>query len=49
LHFQGGEYPYERLVLPLVRRGPEPDCLLMAAVLPQTLIDLKATLKDCVG
>jgi hypothetical protein len=49
LHYQGARYPFEQLMLPLVRRGPEPDCLLMAAVLPQTLIDLKATLKTCVG
>jgi hypothetical protein len=49
LRYQGGEYPYEQLFLPLVRRGPEPDCLLMAAVLPQTLIDLKASLQSCVG
>ena len=49
LHYHGGEYPYEQLFLPLVRRGPEPDCLLMAAVLPQTLIDLKASLQSCVG
>ena len=49
LHYQGGEYPYEQLFLPLVRHGEEPDCLLMAAVLPQTLIDLKASLQSCVG
>ncbi len=49
LHYRGGNYPYEQLFLPLVRRGPEPDCLLMAAVLPQTLIDLKASLQSCVG
>ena len=47
LRYEGAVFPYERLLLPLVRRGPEPDCLLMAAVLPQTLIDLKATLKSC--
>jgi hypothetical protein len=47
LRFNGLNYDYERLLLPLVRRGPEPDCLLMAAVLPQRLIDLKATLKHC--
>ncbi len=47
LHYGGGLYAYERLMLPLVRRGLEPDCLLMAAVLPQPLIDLKATLKSC--
>ena len=49
LHYQGARYPFEQLMLPLVRRGPEPDCLLMAAVLPQTLIDLKAKLKSCIG
>lgn len=43
----GAVHAFERLLLPLVRCGPEPDCLLMAAVLPQPLIDLKATLKDC--
>ena len=47
LRYEGATFPYERLLLPLVRRGPEPDCLLMAAVLPQSLIDLKATLKSC--
>lgn len=47
LRYDGATFPYERLLLPLVRRGPEPDCLLMAAVLPQSLIDLKATLKNC--
>lgn len=47
LRYDGRPYPYERLLLPLVRRGPEPDCLLMAVVLPQSLIDLKATLKHC--
>ena len=41
-------HAFERLLLPLVRRGPEPDCLLMAAVLPQALIELKAKLKDCI-
>lgn len=45
---RGAVYAFERLFLPLVRRGPEPDCLLMAAVLPQPLIDLKAALKDCI-
>ncbi|HEY7609692.1 MAG TPA: PAS domain-containing protein [Alphaproteobacteria bacterium] len=49
LNYQGGRYPFEQLLLPLVRRGPEPDCLLMAVVLSQTLIDLKATLKGCIG
>jgi hypothetical protein len=44
---RGALYGFERLFLPLVRRGPEPDCLLMAAVLPQPLIDLKGALKDC--
>jgi hypothetical protein len=47
LRCRGAVHAFERLLLPLVRRGPEPDCLLMAAVLPQALIDLKATLKDC--
>jgi hypothetical protein len=47
LRYEGTPYTYERLFLPLVRRGPEPDCLLMAAVLPQPLIDLKAALKSC--
>lgn len=47
LRYEGATFAYERLLLPLVRRGPEPDCLLMAAVLPQSLIDLKATLKSC--
>lgn len=47
LRCSGSVNDFERLLLPLVRRGPEPDCLLMAAVLPQALIDLKATLKDC--
>lgn len=49
LHYAGRDFPYERLFLPLVRRGAEPDCLLMAAVLPQALIDLKATLNSCLG
>jgi hypothetical protein len=44
---RGALYGFERLFLPLVKRGPEPDCLLMAAVLPQPLIDLKDALKDC--
>lgn len=48
LRCKGAAHAFERLLLPLVRRGPEPDCLLMAAVLPQPLIDLKATLKDCI-
>lgn len=48
LRCKGVDHAFERLLLPLVRRGPEPDCLLMAAVLPQALIDLKATLKDCI-
>ena len=47
LRCRGAVHAFERLLLPLVRRGPDPDCLLMAAVLPQPLIDLKATLKDC--
>lgn len=49
LHFRGSTFGYERLLLPLVRRGPEPDHLLMGAVLPQALIDLKAAVKDCVA
>ena len=49
LQFRGSAFDYERLILPLVRRGPEPDHLLMAAVLPQPLIDLKAAVKDCVA
>lgn len=49
LRYEGRDFPFERLLLPLVRRGPEPDCLLMAAVLPQPLIDLKATLNNCPG
>ena len=44
---RAADHAFEWLLLPLVRRGPEPDCLLMAAVLPQPLIDLKGTLKDC--
>ena len=49
LHFRGSAFGYERLLLPLVRRGSEPDHLLMGAVLPQALIDLKAAVKDCVA
>ena len=49
LHYGGRAFGYERLLLPLVRRGPEPDHLLMGAVLPQPLIDLKAAVKDCVA
>jgi len=49
LHYGGRAFGYERLLLPLVRRGSEPDHLLMGAVLPQPLIDLKAAVKDCLG
>jgi hypothetical protein len=49
LRYDGREFDYERLFLPLVRRGAEPDHLLMGAVLPQPLIDLKATAKSCLG